>query len=179
MKKLALIAAALIVTITILTACSGGDTDVPSGMQKITSDALGCDLIVPKDWSNSSVQSAEPANAIIGAYCSNSDPTNVTVMAWNVDASTTLDTWWETYLDEFDLVFDEFKLTGTESTTLDGIAANKYTYTAKLGENELSYVQCACLHRGMVYIMTFTSKPESVESHAEDYSDIITYFRFH
>lgn len=179
MKKLSLIAAVLILALAVLTACSGGDSDIPSGMQKITSDALGCDLIVPSDWSNSSVPSAEPANAIVGAYCSNSDPTNVTVMAWNVEASTTLDTWWETYRDEFDLVFDEFKLVSTETTTLDGKAANKYTYTAKLGENELSYVQCACLYRGMVYIMTFTSTPATVESHAEDYSDIITYFRFH
>ncbi len=173
MKKTALILAVVILATVILTSCQKKDPDIPSGMQRINSETIGCDLFVPEGWTESLSTGA------VGAYCSNSDSTNVTVMAWNVDASTTLDTWWETYRSEFDLVFDDFKLESTETTTLGGVAANKYTYTAKLGENEFSYVQCACLHWGMVYVMTFTSTPDKIESHAEEISDMITYFRFH
>ena len=173
MKKISLILAAVMLLTVLLTACQKRDPSIPDGMQRINSETIGCDLFVPEGWTESMSTGA------VGAFCSNADSTNVTVMAWNVDASTTLDTWWETYRDEFDQVFDEFKLENTESTTLGGVAAKKYTYTAKLGENEFSYVQCACLHWGMVYVLTFTTTPDKYESHAEEFSDMITYFQFH
>ena len=173
MKKLAIIMAVLMLAVTVLASCSSEPSDIPDGMRRITSEALGCNLHVPEDWTESSFTT----NAV-GAYCSNSDPTNVTVMAWNVDATETLDSWWAKYREDFDLVFDEFKLESTDNTTLGGVAAVRYTYTAKLGDIEYSYVQCACLHWGMVYVMTFTSIPEYSGSHEEEYSDIIGYFEF-
>lgn len=173
MKRIALIISALILALSVLTACAEKESGIPSGMQRVSSDELGCNLHVPENWTKSSFTT----NAI-GAYCSNSDPTNVTVMAWNVDASETLDSWWEKYRSDFDLVFDEFKLVSSENTTMGNVAAVKHTYTAKLGDTEYNYVQCACLHWSMVYVMTFTSIPDFFESHTDDISDIITYFEF-
>ena len=171
-RKLSMIIAVVMLAAVALTACQKRDTTVPDGMRRIESETIGVDLIVPEEWTDSMSTGA------VGAYCSNNDSTNVTVMAWNVDASTTLDSWWELYEDEFNLVFDDFKLENTETTTLGGVAANKYTYTAKLGENEFKYVQCACLHWGMVYVLTFTTTPDKYETHAEEFSDMISNFAF-
>lgn len=166
---------AFLMLAALFVSCSGSQSDAPAGMKSVSADneVANYDLYVPEEWT------ASISTGAVGAYCSNTDTTNVTVMAWNVDSSETLDTWWEKYRSDFDLVFDDFSLTSEEATTLGGVAAKKYVYTAKLGEYEYTYVQCACLHWGMVYIMTFTTTPDLYESHTEDIANIITNFKFH
>ena len=174
MKKISLILAVMLLSLTALTACSEtSDVKVPNGMQLCTNDVINYNLFVPDDWTPSISTGA------VGAYCSAEDPTNVTVMAWNVDSSMTLDLWWEQYRSDFDMVFDEMNLISTENATLGDVAAQKYTYTAKLGEYEYYYVQCACIHWSMVYVLTFTSTTALYEQHEEELADIIEYFEFH
>lgn len=177
MKKLSALSTILatLILAAALVSCSSEQSEAPYGMKLITdeNEVVNYNLYVPESWT------ASISTGAVGAYCSNTDTTNVTVMAWNVSADETVDTWWDKYRADFDLVFDEFTLTSEESTTLGGVAAKKYTYTAKLGDNEFNFVQCACIHWSMVYIMTFTSSPDNFASHAEDFSDIITNFEFH
>ena len=172
MKKIALILSALMLALS-LVSCTESDPTIPDGMQRLTNDVINYNLYVPDGWTESISTGA------VGAYCSNEDPTNVTVMAWNVDSTMTLDAWWEQYKADIELVFSDVNLQSTENVTLGGVAANKYTYSAKLGDYEYMYVQCACLHWSMVYVMTFTSTPDRFESHEGDIEDIITYFEFH
>lgn len=173
MKKTALILAAVMLLSVVFTSCEKSDTSVPSGMQLVTNDVVNYDLFVPDDWIPSISTGA------VGAYCSASDPTNVTVMAWNVDSSMTLDKWWEQYRSDFDMVFDDFSLISQENVTVDEISAQKYSYSAKLGEYEYYYDQYACIHWSMVYVITFTSVADNYESHLEDYEEIVSNFRFH
>lgn len=173
MKKISLLLAILMIALP-LVSCSQNTDDAPDGMKLITADneVVNYKLYVPDDWTPSISTGA------VGAYCSNSDTTNVSVMAWNVDSSETLDTWWDKYRKDFDLVFKDFELTSEETTTLGGVTAKKYAYTAKLGEYTYTYVQCACLHFGMVYVMTFTTMPDLYEQHADEFNDVITCFKF-
>lgn len=173
MKKIAFLLAVIMLALPLASCSEDSDVKVPNGMQLCTNDVINYNLFVPKDWTQSISTGA------VGAYCSNEDPTNVTVMAWNVDSSTTLDSWWDGYVSDFKLVFDEMKLESKDNTTLGGVAAQKYTYTAKLGEYEYYYVQCACIHWSMVYVLTFTSSPERYESHLDELDQIIEYFEFH
>lgn len=173
MKKISLILAVAILMTVVLTSCEESEVQVPNGMQLVTNDVVNYNLFVPDDWTPSISTGA------VGAYCSADDPTNVTVMAWNVDAEMTLDAWWEQYRTDFDMVFDEFSMIGQENVTIDEVAAQKYSYSAKLGEYEYYYDQYACIHWSMVYVITFTSTVENYESHLEDYAEIIENFQFH
>lgn len=174
MKKVSLILAVILLSLTALTSCSeASDVNVPNGMQLCTNDVINYNLFVPAEWTPSISTGA------VGAYCSAEDPTNVSVMAWNVDSAMTLDLWWEQYCSDFDMVFDEMTLISSENATLGDVAAKKYTYTAKLGEYEYYYAQYACIHWSMVYVLTFTSTPELYEEHTEELADIIEYFEFH
>lgn len=173
MKKISLVLAVIILVTAMLTSCEESEVKVPNGMQLVTNDVVNYNLFVPDDWTPSISTGA------VGAYCSAQDPTNVSVMAWNVDTTMTLDAWWEQYRTDFDMVFDEFSLIGQENTTVDEKAAQKYSYSAKLGEYEYYYVQYACIHYSMVYVITFTSTVENYESHLEDYEEIVSNFQFH
>lgn len=173
MKKIALLLAVLILSLPLAACGEKSDIKVPNGMQLCTNDVINYNLFVPSEWTPSISTGA------VGAYCSAEDPTNVSVMAWNVDSSMTLDAWWDGYVTDFELVFDEMTVVSSETTTLGDVAAKKYTYTAKLGEHEYYYVQCACIHWSMVYVLTFTSTPENYETHTEDLADILEYFEFH
>ena len=173
MKKISLVLAVIILATAMLTSCEESEVKVPNGMQLVTNDVVNYNLFVPDDWIPSISTGA------VGAYCSAQDPTNVSVMAWNVDTTMTLDAWWEQYRTDFDMVFDEFSLIGQENVTLDEKAAQKYSYSAKLGEYEYYYVQYACIHYSMVYVITFTSTVENYESHLEDYEEIVSNFQFH
>ena len=172
MKKLAFIMALILASLPLLVSCSNNEDEAPDGMKLVTNDIVNYKLYVPETWTESI------STGVVGAYCSNSDITNVTVMAWNVESGETLDTWWEKAQTDFNIILDDMQLSSTETTTLGGVAANKYSYTAKLGENEYSFVQVACLHWSMVYVLTVTSLTDLIGSHTEDIEDMITYFEF-
>ena len=155
-----------------LYSCSDSDVEVPAGMQLCRDDVVDYYLFVPDGWSISMTTGA------VGAYCSASDMTNVTVMSWTTGGETTIDEWWEMYESDFNLVFDEMNMISTDNATLNEVAAKKYTYTAKLADTEYYYAQYACMRRGMVYILTFTSTPELYEEHTEDLDNIVANFRF-
>ncbi len=172
MKKLALFFAVLMIALPVLCACSEADDEAPAGMKLVKNDIVNYKLYVPETWTESI------STGVVGAFCSNSDVTNVTVMAWNVDSNETIDSWWEKGQSDFGLILDDMKLSSTETTTLGGVAAKKYTYTAKLGENEYSFIQVACIHWSMVYVLTITSLPDLIGSHSEDIENILASFKF-
>ena len=157
----------------LLCASCGVNSDVPAGMTRASDEIVDYDLFVPEDWI------VDQTGGAVSAYRSAQDPTSVSVMVWALPyADTTLDDWWESYQDEFNLIFREFSVESTESTMLDGVAAQKYVYTGKLGENTYRYTQTTCIRRGSVYLMTFTENAASSVDHTNEFSAILTYFRW-
>lgn len=167
---------AAVLTAAVLSSCAA-DSDVPTGMLRASDETVDYELFVPDDWT------VDLTGGAVSAYRSKSDPMSVSVMVWNLPyADTTLDDWWETYRAEFDLIFTDFSLESLETTTLDGVAANQYTYTAKLGENEYRYTQIAAIRRSSVYLMTVTElaelTEELTETHQSDLDEIVEFFRW-
>ncbi len=162
----------LLTAVLFTASCSNEDPDAPKGMKLCSNDVVGFKFYVPEDWTLSMSTGA------VGAYCSSSDPTNVSVMAWNLPSAMTVTEWWEQYKAEFEGVFSDFKVIDETNITMGGVAGVKYTYTAKLGDFEYYYIQAACIHSGMVYVFTFTSTPDKYESHLEEVDNMLAHFDF-
>ena len=71
---------------------------------------------------------------------------------------------------------------GSPATMLDGVAANKYVYTAKLADTTYRYTQIAAIRRGSVYLMTVTELADidekTAEEHQKDLAEILEFFRW-
>lgn len=175
MKKLTSSVIAFLLAAT-LAGCAS-QSDVPAGMLRASNEIVDYDLFVPDEWT------VDLTGGAVSAFRGEGDSTNISMMVWNLPyADTTLADWWETYRGEFDMIFDEFTMESTESTTLDGVAAQKYVYTAKLAENTYRYTQIAAIRRGSVYLMTVTEladiDEETAAEHAEEISQITEHFRW-
>ena len=176
MKRILLAALTIVVLSTALFSCAR-DGDVPAGMLRASDEIVDSDLFVPDGWT------VDQTGGAVSAFRSKTDPTNVSVMVWNLPyADSTLEDWWETYQSEFNTVFTDFTLENTESTLLGGSAAQKYVYTASVAGHSYRYTQIASVRRGSVYLMTFTELAEISEedaaAHAAELSEILEHFRW-
>jgi len=156
----------LILAASLFTAC-GKNVDgieIPNGM------ILSCDpkvtdyyLFVPQNWTVDLTTSAS------GAYYSNTDPSGVSMMVWELEnTDTTLDDWWTINETDLQMVFQNYTLESKENTTVDGNYAQKYVYTANLGENQYKIMQLGILKNSKVYLFTYTSLANLYDSHLED-----------
>ena len=169
-SKKILMTAVLLAMTAIFTACgkNANDVDVPNGM------ILSCDpaitdyyLFVPQRWTVDLTTSAS------GAYYSNSDPSGVSMMVWELpNTDTTLDDWWTMNETDLQMVFADYTLESKENTTVSGNYAQKYVYTASLGENSYKIMQIGTLKGGKVYLFTYTSLADLYDSHLDDVAKI-------
>ncbi|MBE6598002.1 MAG: hypothetical protein E7638_01020 [Ruminococcaceae bacterium] len=171
MKKTKYMIGALLLAMTALFSSCGNNNelDAPGGM-KIACDPEITDyrLFVPEEWTVDMTTSAS------GAYYSNSDPSGVSMMVWDLEyANSTLDDWWAANETDIAMVFDNYALESKENTTIDGNYAQKYVYTADLGENQYKVMQIGALKDGTVYLFTYTSLQNLYDSHLEDVAAIV------
>ena len=174
-KRLSLVLALLMLT-SAFAGCSA-QSDVPMGMVRASNEIVDYDLFVPDEWT------VDLTGGAVSAVRGEGDNTNISMMVWNLPhVDTTLADWWETYRAEFDMIFTEFTPESTETTMLDGAAANKYVYTAKLADTTYRYTQIAAIRRGSVYLMTMTELADidekTAEEHQKDLGDILEFFRW-
>ena len=164
-----MVTAMLLAMTALFTSCGkNSDVDVPHGM------ILSCDpaftdyyLFVPENWTVDLTTSAS------GAYYSNSDPSGVSMMVWELEnTDTTLDDWWTANENDLQLVFQNYTLESKENTTVHGNYAQKYVYTADLGSNQYKIMQTGILKNGKVYLFTYTSLAHLYDSHLEDVAKI-------
>ena len=164
-----------------LSSCSG-KTDVPKGM-KLASDTSIVDysLFVPKSWI------IDVSNGATMAHVSESDHSSVSVAQWNLtDEISSIDAWWEIiYKEQTGEVFTDITVTTEgEKTVVDGKAASKYVYSAKLGENKYPFMVVATVRNGSIYVITYTSIGEIDDENSlfsknlETVNSIIENFRF-
>lgn len=167
-RKAAVLAIVFIMLAALFSGCGKND-DAPRGMIKASGKEADFVLYVPETWT------VDMSTAAVSAYCSKDDPSSVSLMAWELDYSDTkLDEWWEMNLAENEKVFSEIELKNEEDMTVDGLYAKKYEYSARLGEYEYSVMQVACIKGINVYVFTYTSIPESYESHLADVNSVIS-----
>ncbi len=157
-----------------LTACGGNSDDPyapPTGMISATDEKADFCLFVPDEWQ------IDYSTAAAGAYYSASDPSSVSVMAWDLEyTDTTIEDWWNTNLGEVDVVFDNINIESEENVTMSEVYGKKYVYTASLGDFNYKIMQAACIKGSSVYIFTYTSLPENYDLHTEDVANMLQYF---
>ena len=92
----------------------------------------------------------------------------------------TLDEYWQDYAEDFEATFTDMEYIGDAptATTLSGIAANKYEYTATVTGNSFRFMQTVCIKDNTVYVITYTSTEENYESNLDDVYKILDNFSF-
>ena len=173
---LLLIAVALLA----LSSCSG-KTDVPKGM-KLASDTSVVDysLFVPESWV------IDSSDGKTMAHVSENDRSSVSVAQWNLTSDiSSVDKWWDNYKEQIGEVFTEMTvITEGEKLVVDGKAASKYVYSAKLGESKYPFMVVATIRNGSIYVITYTSMGEIDDESSlfsknlETVNSIIENFRF-
>ncbi len=143
----------------------------PTGMMSATDEKADFCLFVPDEWT------IDYSTAAAGAYFSSSDPSSVSVMAWELDyTDTTIEDWWETNVAEVDVVFDNVNVETEENITMSEVYGKKYTYTATLGDFNYKIMQAACIKGNTVYLFTYTAIPENYDLHTEDVAAMLEHF---
>ncbi|MGM9665467.1 MAG: hypothetical protein ACI3XX_02885 [Eubacteriales bacterium] len=143
----------IVLALCALTSCSG-KTDVPKGM-KLASDTSIVDysLFVPEEW----IIDSNDGKTM--AHVSETDRSSVSVAQWNLTGDiSSIESWWENYKEQIGEVFTDMTVTTEgEKTVVDGKAASKYVYSAKLGENKYPFMVVATVRNGSIYVITYTS----------------------
>ena len=163
MKKNIIIYAVALILAVFCTSCSKNTEDVtPDGLKKASSDELaGYSFYVPR------------------AYCSKSDISSVSVMAWELEyTDSTVSDWWDVNVKELQQVFPDYSEESIDQTTLDGSQAVRYVYTASSGENKFKFMQTAAVKDGAVYVVTYSALEDVYDSHTEEVYTMLENFRF-
>ncbi len=187
----------IILSMFILSSC-GEDNWIPAGMKLASTDAVDYTLYVPESWI------IDISTGMVSAYASNTDRSNITMMAFNLEnenVNLNVDEYWEKHEEELKSTFPDFsydieKAPGETSEnqeetsaeqnetaepikiTLDGIAANKYTYSLTVTGVKYNFIQVIAIRAAIVYIFTYTAIPEQFDKHAEDINSILEYFKY-
>lgn len=156
--------------------CACGDKsgiDIPEGFQLASDDAAYYYFFVPTGWT------VDITSTATSAYVSSSDPSSVSVMSWSSGVSDmTPEEWWDSFIPDFEKVYDEFTVESEENMLLDGEAARSVVFTATLGDVKYKFRQIAAVHESVVYVMTYTSTEDFFELHTEDVGKMAEYFEF-
>ena len=134
--KIALVVV-LLLCAAALASC-GANTDdpyaPPTGMISATDEKADFCLFVPDEWQ------IDYSTAAAGAYYSASDPSSVSVLAWDLDyTDTSVDEWWQTNVNEVGVVFDNINVESEENITMSEVYGKKYIYTFVFGEGNGGY----------------------------------------
>lgn len=198
MKKLLCVLLCCVMAMCMIS-CNKQEEGSPDGMKKASADGIGYSVYVPSDW----VVKSSTESLLVEARVSDEDSSNVTVMRYynssiEIDASkenfaeTAIRDYWADYKDQLEKVFDVDDEKKTTMKLADengykcvmgsgwegsGVTAVEYDYTATLGGVELSYAQIIAFYDNYFYIVTFTTRPDLFDMHAEYVADIVKYIK--
>ncbi len=170
-NKLLLILALIVITAATASCKTNDQYAAPAGYQIVSNENADYCFYVPDDWT------PDMSTAAAGAYYNASDPSSVSVMAWEMEYSDSdLDDWWKTNVEDLALTFTNLNVEEEQNTTLDNNYAKRYTYTADLGANTYKFLQEACTKNGSVYVFTYTSLTDTFDSHLDEVEEMLSFF---
>lgn len=153
-----------------LSSCEKDEFAPPTGMVTASDEKADFYFYVPDEWT------VDYSTAAAGAYYSASDPSSVSVMAWELEyTDTTVDDWWALNQEDINLVFRNVAIESEENMTIDELYAKKYVYTASLGEYDYKIMQAACIKNTTVYLFTYTSIADNYDAHLEDVDQMLEF----
>lgn len=178
MRNIKKITALVIVLIMLLTmaSCSKKDPELPEGMALLESDAVDFLFYYPQGWT------ADRNDGMVSAYVSPVDRSNVSVTSFPADWDTTaLDDYLTktAYFDDLKATLPDLEMiTDGEETTLGGIPARQYVFTATAAGESYKFRQIMAFLGNYVYVMTYTSTADTFDSHTDEVNRVVEEFRF-
>ena len=104
----------LIICSLLFTGCSNDDGWHPAGMKKVSNEIVDYDLYFPNSWVT------DLSTGVISGYVSNTDRSNVTMMAFNLENENlymTVDEYWEKYEAELLATFPDMTYVRTDAAS--------------------------------------------------------------
>ena len=172
MKKTISILIAAVFMLLALAGC--GNSDVPDGMIRASTEADSFDFFVPKAWT------VNNGTGTASAYYSSSDKSNVSFVAILEDTDMAD---FDGYLDKADKSFSSV-LTGysgiseKKNVKLCGADAISFEYSATSDGTEYRFLQAVTFKGHSFYVFTYTAKADVFESHLDDVATIMENVRF-
>lgn len=158
----------------IFSGCANSDNFVPAGMKLISDDIVEYKLYIPESWT------ADMSTGVASAYYSSSDRSNISMTAYEIDASSTdLSGFWKLYEKDFADTFADLEYeVNAENTLVNGNAAQKYVYKATVSGNTYKFMQTLILKQSRVYLFTYTALESNYDSHIEEVNRILENISF-
>lgn len=148
-----------------------------AGKDEFVYNSGGFTLYVPESWTVTLSTDCTVANA--------PDGTTVSVTPFSMSDAyyQTVSTAWEKIKSNFDTFFaGNYSIVDEENTDfeviVDGYNAGEYIYTGTVADVSMKYKTVLTIYNTYLYIITFSTTPELYDSHEEDYTNIIKYFKF-
>lgn len=163
----------LLLALLMLAGCAKDEAGVPDNMQLASREDVAYCLYVPKTWN------VNTDSGVSSAYYSSTDSSNVSVMSYYPEAeSMSIDDYWKLTEAEYQTSFQGYSFVSSETTLLGGRKAGKYTFDLTVGTEQVRMMQVIAAYDSMFYIFTYTSAPETFDSHAEEVQTIVDNFTF-
>ncbi len=173
--KLSALLCVILTAATLFCGCTRQDGEAPMGYKEISNDGVSYNLYVPDEWIS------DISTGVTAAYCSNVDPSNISVIAFDLtaDTATNIEGYWAMYEPSLKELFTDFEYVGEPDTIkLDGTDATAYTYTGSISKVQYKVMQVVTIKDAQVYIFTYTATAEKYDTHFEDVWAILGYFEF-
>ncbi len=165
----------VIAILMLLTGCSeASDIQAPDGMKLFSNEHVDYTAFVPAEWI------VDMSTGTLSAYVSSADASNISITAQALEGIMTLDDYWKGYEEDFNSTFTDMEYVGEAptTTTLSGLPANKYVYTATVTGNDYKFMQVVCIKETTVYVITYTSTPEKYDDNMENVEKVLDNFSF-
>lgn len=173
MKKITALLLSLVLAVMLLSSCGGKDSAAPMGFKEISDDALTYDLFIPDEWT------ADLSTGVTAAYYSGQDPSNISMIAFELDGSITgLEDYWAKYEPSLKAILPDLEYVDQSAVTLDGADAMQYIYTGTMSDVSYKFMQLVAIRNNRVYIFTYTAYAAKYDEHIEDVLAILDYFCF-
>lgn len=154
---------------------TGDNAEAPDGMKQVSSDEVAYRFFVPVDWI------VDRNDAIYAAY-SEKDRSSVSVIPYQPsEGQMSIDGYFSLCEEQMQLTAgkDGYELISVQKdTVLGGRVAYTYEYTYTVGQETLRYRQVIATYKGMLYSVTYTSRPETFEDHLAEFDAILAAFTF-
>lgn len=142
----------------------------PESMKIASSDKLEYVLYVPQNWI---VNSA----TVSGAYFSETDRSNVSVVSYYGDEMTVTE-YWEKCEAEYKAQFTGYTALDYYESKLGSKKTYVHIFEASIGGENYKFLQAISAYGEMMYTFTYTAKADAFESHFEDVEVMMEQFRF-
>ena len=178
LKKIISLALVLTMCAVLLCSCNKGDSEIPQGMQLVSSDYTTCKFYVPDDWT------PEITTGTLVAKAGDNSNVSIQQMAHKGEYHSPDHYFREDYFKKLQTTFSKITLLEEECSTENqkfgkvGNSAVKYVYTVESDGTVYKIMQYFSVASGYLYIMTYTAQETLFSEHLEEVQSIVSNFEY-